>query len=112
MVAAVPLLFLYSSLINIKKATAKPNLTAVNHFLAEFMHFKEWFKKWHILLPPFIRLLQLFVLRNIGVGIVDIEDLGPMEVLDENNLKTRMIYLNVYISNYEDALCVLMPTNG
>ena len=32
----------YSSLKNIIKATAIPNLTSVNNFLAEFLRFKEW----------------------------------------------------------------------
>ncbi len=62
--------------------------------------------------PLLIRLLQLFVLRNIGVGIVDIEDLGPMEMLNLIDLKTRLVYVNIFIANYEDALCVLMPTNA
>ncbi len=44
-VALVPPPFLHSSLMNIIKATAIQNLTVVNHFLAEFMGFKEWFQK-------------------------------------------------------------------
>ncbi len=41
-VAEVTPPFLHSSLMNIMKATAIPNLTAVNHFLAVFMCFKEF----------------------------------------------------------------------
>ncbi len=51
-VAAVPQPFLHSSLINIKNATAIPNLTAVNNFLAEFMRFRERFQKVAPSPPP------------------------------------------------------------
>ncbi len=44
-IAAVLLPFLDSSIIYNIKATAKPNLTAVTHFWAEFLRFKEWNQK-------------------------------------------------------------------
>ncbi len=47
--SAVSPQFLHSSLINIIKATAIPNLTAVSHYLAEFMRFKVAHPP-----PPFI----------------------------------------------------------
>ena len=59
-----------------------------------------------------IRLLQLFVLRNIGVGIVDVENLGPPEILNVKDLRIKLIFFNVYIEDYEGAVNILMPTNA
>ena len=59
-----------------------------------------------------IRLLQLFVLRNIDVGIVDVEYLGPPEILNVKDLRIKLIFFNVYIEDYEGAVNILMPTNA
>ena len=52
-----------------------------------------------------------FFLRNIGVGHVDIENLGPIVDLHVETLKTRLLYFEFYVAKYEDPLKLLLPTN-
>ena len=49
--------------------------------------------------------------RNVGVGIVDLENLGPHLQLNVGAFKKSLLHCNVYIENYEQAFQVLIPSN-
>ncbi len=54
---------------------------------------------------------QPFFLRNIGVGHVDLGNLGPTVDLHVSTLGCRLLYFEFYAANYEDPLKILLPTN-
>ena len=43
---------------------------------------------------------------------MDVENLGPPEILNVKDLRIKLIFFNVYIEDYEGAENILMPTNA